>query len=528
MWPRLLLSARDGVPPADRSHMVVWPESAREVCAIVRAAPASAACPIVPYGGGSRRVRRRGAVHGGITVDLKRMDRSVGVHSRGLVVRRRGRPERRALRARSQSPRLHVRPLSVVDLLLDRRRLAGHPRRRPDVDQVRQNRRHASPALTVVTGRGELIETDGLARASSRPNWTQLLVGSEGTLGIITSARLRVRPAPRVASCAASSSTSVAAGVEAMRRVMQRGLAPRRHPPLRRVRHLRARARRHGRRARHAARPPPPRARPEPGTGALPALPGPDEPRESRCRGSSARLTARDGAGRSWPCGAGCDVGRTVPAAPPQRAGVHGGRARVAPGLPADRRRRGRAHPHRGRGQPRVRRARARRRRATWAKSRAAPGSRTATRSRTTCRKSFYATARSSTRWRSRRPGSACSTCTTRFAPPSASHAVVMAHFSHAYPEGCSIYFIVRGPRAETAPRRRAPLRRDLARRARGRPRASGGTISHHHGVGLLKAAAWPASTARRCAVLRGLKRTFDPDGVMNPGKLGLVAGDDA
>ena len=30
------------------------------------------------------------------------------------------------------------------------------------------------------------------------PSWTQLIVGSEGTLGVITSARLRVSPAPQL------------------------------------------------------------------------------------------------------------------------------------------------------------------------------------------------------------------------------------------------------------------------------------------------------------------------------------------
>ena len=53
--------------------------------------------------------------------------------------------------------------------------------------------------LTVVTGRGEVIETDGPNRALRGPNWSQLILGSEGTLGIITS-----RAPARVAGAAAA------------------------------------------------------------------------------------------------------------------------------------------------------------------------------------------------------------------------------------------------------------------------------------------------------------------------------------
>ena len=80
--------------------------------------------------------------------------------------------------------------------------------------------------LTVVTGRGEVIETDGPNRALRGPNWTQLLVGSEGTLGIITSARLRVSPAPQLRVFRGFEVDDVAAGIEAIRRVLQKGLRP--------------------------------------------------------------------------------------------------------------------------------------------------------------------------------------------------------------------------------------------------------------------------------------------------------------
>ena len=49
-----------------------------------------------------------------------------------------------------------------------------------------------------------------------------------------------------------------------------------------------------------------------------------------------------------------------------------------------------------------------------------------------------------------------------------------------------------------------------------------GATISHHHGVGLLKSGHMHAEHREAMAILRALKHTFDPDGLLNPGKLGL------
>ena len=52
MWPRLLLARRAGEAPQRLPDVIVWPETAREVAAIVKVARA-ARVPIVPYGGGS-------------------------------------------------------------------------------------------------------------------------------------------------------------------------------------------------------------------------------------------------------------------------------------------------------------------------------------------------------------------------------------------------------------------------------------------------------------------------------------------
>lgn len=89
--------------------------------------------------------------------------------------------------------------------------------------------------------------------------------------------------------------------------------------------------------------------------------------------------------------------------------------------------------------------------------------------------------------------------------------AVVMAHMSHAYPEGCSIYFsFAAAGDAEVYDRTWAA---GLAAALR-----AGGTLSHHHGLGRLKAAAAVEELGLGLAGWRALRAAVDPRHRMNPG----------
>jgi alkyldihydroxyacetonephosphate synthase len=80
--------------------------------------------------------------------------------------------------------------------------------------------------LDVVLADGRTITTGGTPRAAVGPDLTQLFVGSEGTLGVITSARLRVHLTPPAERHATYGFSSWGAGVDACRRILRRGATP--------------------------------------------------------------------------------------------------------------------------------------------------------------------------------------------------------------------------------------------------------------------------------------------------------------
>jgi len=91
--------------------------------------------------------------------------------------------------------------------------------------------------------------------------------------------------------------------------------------------------------------------------------------------------------------------------------------------------------------------------------------------------------------------------------------ALSMAHFSHAYSEGGAIYFSMTG-HVEA-------YERTWARALDAVDRA-GATLSHHHGVGRLKADLLPRELGGVHRVLVDCKQEYDPSGMLNPGVLGL------
>ncbi|MBS1886938.1 MAG: FAD-binding oxidoreductase [Actinobacteria bacterium] len=95
---------------------------------------------------------------------------------------------------------------------------------------------------------------------------------------------------------------------------------------------------------------------------------------------------------------------------------------------------------------------------------------------------------------------------------------LVFCHLSHAYPDGASLYFtfISRARRGAELEQWAA-----VKRAASEAIVAGGGTITHHHAVGRDHAPYMEAEVGQTgLEVLRAVKERLDPTGIMNPGKL--------
>lgn len=95
---------------------------------------------------------------------------------------------------------------------------------------------------------------------------------------------------------------------------------------------------------------------------------------------------------------------------------------------------------------------------------------------------------------------------------------VAMAHLSHSYRDGACLYFTLLYPLEPASPVTQWQAIKDAVT---GAVVETGGTLSHHHGVGS-DHAPWMAGEkgALGLRALRALKAEMDPAGIMNPGKL--------
>jgi alkyldihydroxyacetonephosphate synthase len=97
-------------------------------------------------------------------------------------------------------------------------------------------------------------------------------------------------------------------------------------------------------------------------------------------------------------------------------------------------------------------------------------------------------------------------------------HALVMAHLSHAYPDGCGLYFTFAALGSQAG---NATARYDAAWRAGlSAALAAGANLSHHHGVGRSKAARLAAELGGGTELLNRVRCAWDPESLFNPGAL--------
>jgi alkyldihydroxyacetonephosphate synthase len=436
-WPLAIGWAARGAVP-QRPAIVVRPSSTAQVSAVLSACN-DAIVPVTPMAGRSGVCGGSIPVHGGVSLDLTALDGLVALEETSLTADVRagmfGPDLEAALGGAGPGYTLGHWPqsmdLSTVGGWLACRGAGQYSTRYGKIEDM-------VIGLEVVLADGRIVHTEGHGpRAATGPNLTQLFVGSEGTLGVITEARLRVHPLPPAQERRAFGFATFAAGLEACRKILRRGATPavlRLYDQAESARNFE-----------------------QPDTNVLIVLDETDQALlaatisvvEDECRGDAGAKVLDHALVERW-LGHRNDVSALAPL---WRAGIVVDTAEIS---------------------------------GPWA---ALPG---------------------------------------LFDEVIASlqgidgTLAASAHQSHAYTDGACLYFTFAGRGPEGDDEWRQHYYRQAWDTVTNATLAHGAAISHHHGIGLNRSRFLPRALGSGFEVLTGLKQTFDPVGILNPGKFGL------
>jgi len=460
---------------------VVWPGSVEEVVKIVRLA-AERKIPLVPFGAGSGVVKGTEPVRGGIALDLKRMDRILSVDETSLLVKAEagiiGEHFEREMNRRGYT--LGHFPSSIYCSTLGgwaATRSAGQ------LSTKYGKIEDMVVSLDVVLPDGAPISTREVPRSAAGPDLDQLFIGSEGTLGIITAVTMRMSPYPESRLFLAFIFPDVPSSLQAIRSMLRTGIKP---AAMRVYDELDTYI--IGSRGKNGG-----------GDHFLDFLPLREFNKLVRSlvpgmirTTQRAILTRADLANRlSRFMKEGCLMvltfegdGRMTRAeyeVAQERCEAAGGTNRG----PEPARRWWESRYHVSYNQSKVFYAGA-----------------------------FVDTIEVAATW------DKVERLYFEVRKAISPRAFIMAHFSHAYPEGCSIYFTF--VTAGMTPQEAEKAHRRVWTEAMETCIKVGGTISHHHGIGLSRAEWMPEEHGNAFGLMQALKEQVDPENLMNPGKLGL------
>ena len=487
LWPRHHLAVRAGRVAEHKPGAIVWPESTEDVRKIVAWAHASKT-PIVPFGAGSGVCAGILPNENVVVLDLKKMNRWRALDRRApsleVEAGEMGLPLEEKLNREGFT--LGHFPSSILCSTVGgwvAARSAGQN------SGFYGKIEDMVASLECVTGTGEVVR---FSRRSAGPDALPLVIGSEGTLAIVTSATLRLHAAPTARGFGAWSFPTTEDGWNAMREVFQSGLRPavcRLYDPfdamLARRGAVKSEKKSHGKKSA------------SPGYGAVALrklLQSPEtfntvleSSAGARALGGSLLVMIFEGTGDA--------PHRDIEETKRMLAKLH---ATYEGEGPAQR----------------------------WLQHRYSISYRQAP---VIASGLFLDTMEVAASWTNLRA------LYDGVRKAMGERVFVMAHLSHAYPDGCCIYFSFAGS-AQSGRDHAWSLRSGVKkgewdaacesvydatwRAALDAAVASGGTLAHHHGVGRSKAPRLGPELGHGVDVVRSLQRTFDPAGILNPGAL--------
>ncbi|MCA9520852.1 MAG: FAD-binding oxidoreductase [Myxococcales bacterium] len=224
MWPKAQIWVHQGDSCRYPPDCIVWPHSVEQVQQLLSFCH-ERRIPIIPYGAGSGVCGGTIPIRGGVIIDLKALNRVLHIDDRALTVEAEsgiiGQHLEMELERRGYT--LGHFPSSIYCSTLGgwlAARSAGQYSSKYGKIEDMVSR------LEVVLPGGQLFTTPRVPAPLGGVDWNQLFVGSEGCLGVITTSVLKMHPAPIKRSFRGFTFPSVREGTEGIRTVMQAGLTP--------------------------------------------------------------------------------------------------------------------------------------------------------------------------------------------------------------------------------------------------------------------------------------------------------------